>query len=352
MKRFLFSLLVLGVCWSSVSADEKVFVKGKEIKMVIKKESGTGVSGPGKDIPAEEILDIEYEINPIGLRFNYRKARDFEKDSLEKESGRKLNLAEAIKTYEDTLAKIMGQPDARRNIEFRIAVLRYRQATEFGQFVEFANQKLEEYKTKHPDSWQITQALRLLANLQLSQKKYAQAEKTYLELSKAPVAEDTRQEAEFQAAQVSVQAGNYDQALKSLRALATKLPKDNRFGMRARVGEAECLAVANKTEEANKLLRGILKDSSDKTLKAMAYNTLGKNLFKAGQFKEARWEFLWVDVVYNQDKTEHAKALYYLSQVFEKLGEADRSQECRELLLSDRSFAGTEFQRLAQADAK
>ena len=56
--------------------------------------------------------------------------------------------------------------------------------------------------------------------------------------------------------------------------------------------------------------RDIIKDTNDKGLKAMAYNAMGKNLYEVGQLKEARWPFLWVDTIYNQDKEEHAKALF------------------------------------------
>jgi hypothetical protein len=62
------------------------------------------------------------------------------------------------------------------------------------------------------------------------------------------------------------------------------------------------------------------------------------------------WEFLWVDAVFNQDKAQHAKALYYLWQTFDKRGEAsdpDRAQQCRDALINDRQFNGTEYQRLA-----
>lgn len=343
------SLLSLSVAL----ADDLIYIKGtaKPVKTTIKKESAQGIQASGKDVAADDVIDVEYELNPLSVRAGlYRKARDAEKDSLEKEAGRKGNIASAIQQYEETLTKMApGQEAVRRNIEFRIASLKARQALELGGSADAAIQKLSAFKDKHINGWQTPQALRMLASLYLSQKKFTEAEKTYQELKAAPVADEVKNEADFLAAQVNIQAGNHAQALQSLRSLAARLPKDDRFGMRARVAEAECLSAANKIDEANKLLHQLLKESSDKTMKAMAYNTLGKNLFQQGQFKEARWEFLWVDVVYNQDKQEHAKALYYLSQVFDKLGERDRAAECREVLLNDRQFAGSEYQRLAQA---
>ena len=67
----------------------------------------------------------------------------------------------------------------------------------------------------------------------------------------------------------------------------------------------------------------------------------------AGKHQEALWEFLWVDAVFNQDKTQHAKALFYLWKTFEQLNNQERAIQCRDLLATDRQFAGTEWQREA-----
>src|SRR5262249_26618625 len=99
--------------------------------------------------------------------------------------------------------------------------------------------------------------------------------------------------------------------------------------------------------QAMEMLRQIIKETTDKSVKAVAYNALGEIYFQAAAYKEARWEFLHVDVLYNQDRNEHARALYYLSQTFDKLGDAERAKECRETLIGDRQFAGLEWQRRA-----
>jgi hypothetical protein len=58
-----------------------------------------------------------------------------------------------------------------------------------------------------------------------------------------------------------------------------------------------------------------------------------------------------VDVVYNQDRVQHAKALYHLWDLFSKEGDASRAQECREALMAP-EFAGLEYQKRVQKDAK
>jgi uncharacterized protein HemY len=151
---------------------------------------------------------------------------------------------------------------------------------------------------------------------------------------------------------VAARAGRSAEASKQLDDFIKLLPKDSRHIARARVVQAELMLTAKQTDEAIKLLRQVVKETSDRSLKAVAYNALGVSLYERDDYKGARWEFLWVDVEYNQNKQEHAKALYYLSHIFEKLGDAERSQECRELLLSDRAFAGSEWRSRAQKELK
>ena len=104
--------------------------------------------------------------------------------------------------------------------------------------------------------------------------------------------------------------------------------------------------------EAMPLLQQVLKETSDKQIKAIAHNTIGEHLYKAGKYNEALWEFLWVDAVFNQDRSQNAKALYYLWKTFEQLNNAERAQECREMLLNDKQYAGTEYHAKAVKEAK
>ncbi len=49
--------------------------------------------------------------------------------------------------------------------------------------------------------------------------------------------------------------------------------------------------------------------------------------------RDARWQFLWVEAVYNQDHEEVVKALARLVEVFEKLGDKEHASQYREKLL-------------------
>jgi hypothetical protein len=352
---FVVSVLVTLASAAGTLANDEVIVRSKDkpYKGPIKSETSRGVeiTGVKETIPAEDIVDILYDVNPVDVRINvYRPGVKSEKDyndpDPKKEAQRKANLSDALKKYAEAYQKVK-EKTAKRHLEYKLAVLTARQAMDDNADLEPAIKLLSEFKAKHANSWQITACLQLLGRLQMESKHYKDSEETYLELARADVPEDTKQEAELLAAQVSARAGKQEEALKKLQALEGRLPKDSKYRGRAKVAQAECLAAAKKDAAAIALLRQLTKETSDKSLKALAYNALGQCYYQAEKLKEARWEFLWVDVVYNQDKTEHAKALYYLAKIFDKLDEKERAQECREALSTDRAFIGMEWQRLA-----
>jgi TolA-binding protein len=258
----------------------------------------------------------------------------------------------ALKKYQDTLASLSaGQTNAQRNVEFRVAYLRALLAEDDPQDMkarDLAIAKLKEFTTRHPDTWQIGRALKTLAELQVEAKDYAEAEQTYRALAQANVAEVLKEHATLLAATVQARAGNFAAAEKNLRALAASLPKGSRQSQRAQIALGEALVEAQKLEPAKNVLQQVINETKDPELKAAAYNGLGICLYTGKQYQDARWNFLWVDVMFDQDKAEHAKALYYLWKIAENLNEAQRARESLDLLLNNRDFTGTEYQRKAQ----
>src|SRR5262249_49633060 len=124
-----------------------------------------------------------------------------------------------------------------------------------------------------------------------------------------------------------------------------ELAKGGAQQVRAGLALAECYGVGKDAPKTKATVKQVLDETKDRKLRAMAYNTMGYCYYLNEQWQDARWEFLWVDVIYNQDPREHAKALYYLADIFGRLGEGDRARECREQLLTDRQFNGVEYQR-------
>jgi tetratricopeptide (TPR) repeat protein len=343
-------------------AQEEISVVGQKdpIKTGIKSESPKGIVTTGKDtIPAEKILDVNYDLPEASVRINlYRPAQKAEKASLDpaaKDADRKAAIVDAIKKYDETAAKVTGadphSKSARRHLEYKVAMLKLRQVLEDGAAPEAALLKLKEFKSRHPSSWQIVRVLESLGRLEMSQGDFKGAEETFKDLAGLDLTPEAKLDAQLLAVQAVIQDGRHAAALKTLQGMQVSEPA---LAARVKVAEAQCLVAMkqpDKAQQATKVLKQLLKDSSDKQVKAAAHNALGIMLFEKGDFKDARWEFLWVDVVYNQDKDEHAKALFYLWKTFEGLNDAVRAQECREALLSSQ-FSGLEFQRQAQKAAK
>jgi TolA-binding protein len=356
MKRLCLGFSALLLLAPAVSAQQTIYLRNAEkpLKGSIKEESPRGIvlTGSKERIPPDDIVDVEYEVEPIAVRLQeYRPARKAEQAAEDpaQEAKRRANLAMAIQKYEATLKALKpGQESASRQVEFKIASLLATQENEDGVSTDTAIAKLKDFKTRHPNSWQITRALRLLGDLLLAQKQYGEAEATFKELAGADVDEATREDAELRAARVSLRAGKHAEAQGKLQALVSKFPKGSLSAVRARIAQAECLSAGKKADEARTVLKQVLNETKDKSLKAAAYNALGESFVQAKLYKDALWEFLWVDEIYNQDKAERAKALYYLWFVFDQLNQPERAEVCRQTLVNDRQFAGSEYQRLAR----
>jgi len=62
------------------------------------------------------------------------------------------------------------------------------------------------------------------------------------------------------------------------------------------------------------------------------WSSAAAHLAAKGQVKDAMWSYLWVDVVYNQDKSEHLKAMDRLKTVFTKMNDQDHVEKYTEKL--------------------
>jgi hypothetical protein len=316
------------------------------------------LKSPKAEIPADQIDDIVFPLNPVGVRVStYRLGVIAEKKgrAAAKPADRAKEYGEALAKYEETLGKLdEGQPYAKAHLEYKIAYLLYTQGRDEGNETTLARAaaKLKAFKTEHPQAWQLVRVLQMLARLQLDARNYAGAEQTFRDLAKSDAPENVRQDAEVQAVLVVLQTGKYAEAQKGLEGLVNRLAKGSVSQLRARLALAECLGYAKDLTRARAEVKAVLDHTKDKALRALAYSTMGYCYWLNEQWQDARWEFLWVDTIYNQDPREHAKALYYLADLFGRLGEGDRARECREQLLTDRRFNGLEYQRRAMKEEK
>jgi hypothetical protein len=304
-------------------------------------------------IPAVDVLDVDHEI-PADLNIDVRAKARKEEATGDKESDPAKRLKfydQAIAGYKELLAKL-GKTDkyqlAQRHLEFKVAQLLARQAEEDPSRLDAAITALAEFKNKHPNGWQIGQAGKLLAQSQFAKGDLKGMLATYEELARRDDLGDAlHQEFQLLGIKALLRAGAFADAERKLTALAATLAKDDPQATRIAIYLAMCKAKTN-LPDAEKRLLAVLAGDAEPAVKGLAHNALGDAYRLNNRLDDAFWQYLWVDQEYNQDREEHAKALYYLSTLFDRVKKTPaRALACREKLLNDNLFKGLEYQKLA-----
>jgi tetratricopeptide (TPR) repeat protein len=363
-SRLVLPVLLMFAILPLFARADNVFVKGREKGVFgdVKSEDASGVTVLVKKttekFPAADVLDIHYDdLKPSELRLAggaYKIAKDADKDSDNADPAkRKTALSSAIAKYNETLKKIdpkSPHPNATRTIRYRIAALMLKQAQDNKTSTANAIAELQKFRAEFPTGWQVVHVMPLIAQAQMDAGDFKGAAGTFEDMAQMDaLPADVKSNAELMIVQVAVRANDIPLAQKKLAALEAKAKGNPKFASRVMMTKAEVLVGLKQNDEAIKLLNQVIKENNDKETKGLAHNTLGECLFKATKYNEALWEFIWVDTVFNQDKNQHAKALYYLWKTFEQLNNAERAQECREILLSA-PFNGTDWQLRAQKE--
>jgi hypothetical protein len=154
--------------------------------------------------------------------------------------------------------------------------------------------------------------------LQADTGDYAGATKSYEAIEKsAAIPTEFKQEATAALIDIAFQAEDYEAGQRRVEAVA-KNPMAP-AALKARVemyqlglegAKGDLTASLKKIEEA-------ISKATDPSLKALGYNVLGDLYLAKKQSRDAMWSYLWVDVVYNQDRGEHIKAMTRLIKIFD-----------------------------------
>lgn len=333
--------------------------KEDSIKGTIDQESPAGIRikqrAMGTDIPAADILLVIYHLAGITV-LDFRAPFGKEIRGLTPGASEKLRkdlLAEALKGFEELLPKVSVHPRAKRYIQFKIATVKAAQAETEVFKRAGAIAALQAFKIDHPDSWQIVAALKILAKLLEDQGDVQEARKTYEELGKvAGIPAETKLESDVLVAKLLMRGSKYADAEAKLKSLSTTLPNDDPQKPSLLILLAQAQIEQNNLGGVEPLLRSALASTTtDPTIRAHAHNTLGDYFQKKSQLDDAFWEYLKVDVLYNQDREQQAKALYFLSKLFDKVkNDPIRARECKERL-ADKVFAGLDYAKRS-ADEK
>ena len=289
-------------------------------------------AGFGKEetVPSNEVLKVTYADLPakasldLGKLAAAEQARDY---------------PTLLKGYEgvQALPELKSTPaPVRRYIDFRVATFRA-YAADAEADLKAAARGLAEFVAAHPESWEYPHAARQLGRLQADTGDYAGATKTFEALEKAPnVPAEFKNEATaalidiaFQSEQYAVGKTRIEAVAKNPAAPAALKARTDMYQLGLEGAAGDLTATVKKIEDA-------IAKATDPLLKALGYNVLGDVYQAKGKPRDAMWSYLWVDVVYNQDRGEHLKAMTRLIKVFNKAGDAEKEQLYKEKLARSR----------------
>lgn len=209
-----------------------------------------------------------------------------------------------------------------------------------GADLDAGTKAVQDYLAKHGKSHHALPMQELLGNILTKAGKFEDAATAYGALEKGPPAFRVR--AASARANLFFAQEKFAEAIKEFDA-ATKIetdPKDVASAAQkseAELGKARCMARQGKSEDAVKLVQGILKaaDPEAKELLGRAYNVLGESYRAAGgKDQDALIAFLTVDLVYNTVPDNHAEALFNLVDLWERGKNPERAREARQQLES------------------
>jgi hypothetical protein len=320
MFRLFPAMMALFALTGSVTAQDRVTFRDRSSKGSqtvagkIESESLAGLRVAARMIPIADVIDVQYDV-PGVIKLDYPRAVAAESRS----------AAEAVGLYEALLrvSAVQSNPAVKRHIEYRIAALTASRADENPEQRKKAIEALTKFRTDHHDAWQLLPLTRTLARLYLDREPpdFEAARKTYEDLAAATGAPpEIKEECAFQSIDLLLAAGNTEAAKKKAAALPASDPRTEVY----RVG-------CEGGPDAARKLEAMIDKTSDRGLKAAAYNMLGDVYRRDPKTKkDAIYAYLWVDVIYNDDPGAVSKADGRLAVLFAELKDDERARRYRE----------------------
>jgi hypothetical protein len=231
----------------------------------------------------------------------------------------------------------------RRFLEYKVAVLSARIADEAREEdgwearAKDAVGQLERFLTAYNTGWEVWGVGRTLARIQGELGNYPDAAATWSKLAKNPEAPpDLKQEAALHEIDAAVRGRRYADATARVAELSKTAVGAAKDRLTIYQAAADALAKSSPLEAVGPIEK-VIADSKDPAVRATGYGMLGEAYLAAEKPREAMWAFLWVEVVYTQDRDEVLKAVSRLATVFKMQGDEERERAYREKLRKYRS---------------
>jgi len=240
--------------------------------------------------------------------------------------------------------KTGASPRLKQWLTFRVAVTTAKAADDtpvdsgWKDKAEAGLKLLNDYLADHPGGWEAWYATRMAARINHELGKSEVAARLWAKQAKAPdITPDLRVEAAYQEADAMFRAGRYTEAAskaeEAKKSAAAGAPKER----------LNLIALAAKAATGNPLdgvapLEAEIGKTKDAAVRATGQALLGELYLAGKKPREAMWAILWVEVVYNQDRDEVAKALARLTEVYRQLGDEDRERANHDRMRRNRAL--------------
>ena len=271
------------------------------------------INGKDQLVPVDQIGAVEYTGPP----------QAFSVGTIREQSN---NLTDALDQYQKAIAASGDRPLMAREAQFARARVLAQMSLADPKRENEAIAALESFLKNNPNARQTVPALELLARLSLRKDDFDRADRAVGEMRRVPWATE---KSALWSARVLSKRGKHAEAIEAIDAVAAKLPDGSARKREALLAKAESLAGLSKFDDAEKLAREVIKSASaeDSAAQGAAWNTLGDCLRAANKPKEALLAYLRTDLLYAEDKEQHARSLAEIVRLFRRLKQDDRADE-------------------------
>lgn len=291
--------------------------------------------GPERTFAVADIVDVVYA-PPRVLEIPFQPLLNGE-SALRTGAADKAKMDKLVKdytTFVNNSLKDTKAPSLRRHIQYRMAVLKAALAEKREDQVEVIRQ-FDQVRKEVAGSWQLLPAVRQEVAILADQERLDDAARVLDETAKVQgLAKEVKQELELTHIDVMIRAGKAAEVEGKIAEALQTVAAGDPMATKLKVYQLAAQAGKGDPDKAAAQLKTIIDQAQDNSLKALAYNTLGDCYSAKGLKKDAMWAYLWVDVVYNQDRSEHAKAVERLSRVFRDLSDDAKADKYKEKLKS------------------
>jgi hypothetical protein len=240
--------------------------------------------------------------------------------------------------YSDLLKKAAGAPDrSKRYLEYKIAQMTAKVADETPDDEGWAAQAdaavkawdafLAQYKT----GWEAWMANRAYTRLLAELNKYDLAARAWAALAKTgELPPNLATEAALQEIDSQIRGKVGATAEVAARNLGKDAPPGATKDKLAIYESAAKAITGGDPLSGVKDIEDRIASTKDPGVRAVGHSMRGELYLAANKPREAMWEFLWVETVYNADKDEVLRAMARLADVFKALSDEDRARAYRD----------------------